>query len=384
MADLDELLAGNAKQPSKQSTLGKLADLLERSGVDLDSVARVKTVRAWQGFYKDADGQAQTVDMHGIEFVPTFADGPAWPVVQQGPAVKLPANRTQAAKADGWRTAVVLPDIQVGYFRTAADELEPIHDERALAVALKIVAAERPDLVVLVGDNADFCELGRYRITPAFARTTQATIDRLTLLCAELRAAAPDARIVWLAGNHEERLPNYVLDNAAAAFGLRKGNTPESWPVLSVPYLCRFDDYGVEFVPGYPASHVWINDRLRVVHGDRVNSGGSTAHKYLGGEKTSVIFGHVHRREYAARTREDRDGAKEIMAASPGCLARIDGVVPSTKGGTDLDGRPVTRHEDWQQGLAVVRYQDGDGMFTYHNVAIHDGWAMWHGKEYRA
>ena len=114
MADLDELLAGNAKQPSKQSTLGKLADLLERSGVDLDSVARVKTVRAWQGFYKDADGQAQTVDMHGIEFVPTFADGPAWPVVQQGPAVKLPANRTQAAKADGWRTAVVLPDIQVG------------------------------------------------------------------------------------------------------------------------------------------------------------------------------------------------------------------------------------------------------------------------------
>ena len=105
---------------------------------------------------------------------------------------------------------------------------------------------------------------------------------------------------------------------------------------------------------------------------------------YLATEKVSVIYGHIHRREYAARTREDRDGPKEIMAATPGCLARIDGVVPSTKGGTDLDGRPMTRHEDWQQGCAVVRYEPGDGRFDYHNIAIHEGWALWQGKEYRS
>jgi len=238
--------------------------------------------------------------------------------------------------------------------------------------------------VVLVGDNADFAEFGKYRLTPAFARTTQATVDRLAMLCAELRAAAPFARIVWLAGNHEERLPNYLLDNASAAFGLRVGNAPTSWPVMSMPVLCRMDEFGVEYVPGYPASSVWINDRLRVVHGDRVASGGSTAHKYLGAEKVSVIYGHVHRREYGARTREDRDGSREVMAGSPGCLARIDGVVPSTKGGTDLDGRPVRRHEDWQQGVAVVRYEPGDGRFAYHNVAIHEGWALWAGLEFVA
>ena len=143
------------------------------------------------------------------------------------------------------------------------------------------------------------------------------------------------------------------------------------------------DEHGVEFVPGYPASAFWINDRLRVIHGDRVASGGSTAHKYLGNEKVSVIYGHIHRREYAARTREDRDGPKEIMAASPGCLATISGAVPSTKGGLDLDGRPMARIEDWQQGIGIVTYQDGDGLFAYHNIAIHDGWAMWAGKEYR-
>jgi hypothetical protein len=384
VTDVDGLLSAAVKQPSTASTLGKLADLLERNGIDLADVGRVKTVKAWQGFYKDSDGEAHTVDMHGIEFVPTFADGPQWPVIQPGPAVKLPAATVKAAPMTGWQTAVVLPDIQVGYFRTPTSDLEPIHDEAALAVALAIVKAERPDLVVLVGDNADLCEFGKYRLTPAFQRTTQATIDRLAVLCAELRNAAPTARIVWLAGNHEERLPNYLLDNAAAAYGLRKGGVPESWPVMSIPYLCRFDEHGIEYLPGYPASSFWINERLRVIHGDKVASGGSTAHKYLGSEKTSVIFGHIHRREWAERTRMDHDGPKTIMAASPGCLARTDGAVPSTKGGTDLDGRPLRIAEDWQQGCSVVRFEPGDGRFAYEQVAIHDGWALHRGKEYRA
>lgn len=373
-----------AEPPRSRATLGKIADLLERNGIDVDDVGKVAKVNLWQGFHKNADGDAEVVDLVGVQLSPHWAEGPSWPVIQPAPSVRLPARKVTARKASAWKSCVVLPDMQVGYFRTATNELEPIHDEDAIGVALAIVRDVDPDLVVLVGDNLDAAEMGKYRTTPAFQRTTQASIDRLAVLCAQLRDAAPSARIVWLAGNHEERLPNYILDNAVAAYGLRRGNTPESWPVLSIPYLCHFDTYGVEYLPGYPASSFWINDRLRVIHGDKVASGGSTAHKYLGNEKVSVIYGHVHRREYGARTREDRDGAKEIMAASPGCLARIDGAVPSTKGGVDLDGRPLTRVEDWQQGVSVVHFEDGDGRFTYHNIGIHDGWAMWNGKEYTA
>jgi hypothetical protein len=384
VSDADAAIAEALKPTTKAGTLGKLADLLDRSGIDLDDVARVTKVRAWQGFYKDSDGQAQTVDMHGIELVPSWTDGPQWPVVAQGPAVRMPVRHVKPRPATGWQTAIVLPDMQVGYFRAAGDELEPIHDEAALSVALSIIKAENPALIVMVGDNADFAEFGKYRLSVAYARTTQATIDRLTVLGAELRHAAPNARIVWLAGNHEERLPNYILDNASAAFGLRKGAMPDSWPVMSMPYLCRFDDHGVEYVPGYPAGSVWINHRLRVIHGDKVASGGSTAHKYLAAEKTSVIYGHVHRREWAERTRLDHDGPKTILAASPGCLARCDGAVPSTKGGYDLDGRPVRIAEDWQQGIAVVRFEPGDGRFVYEQVPIRDGWAMHQGREFAA
>ena len=65
MGDVDALLA-NAQSP--RVNLGKLAELLERSGVDLDTVGRVKTVKAWQGFMKGDDGQPQVVDLPGIEF----------------------------------------------------------------------------------------------------------------------------------------------------------------------------------------------------------------------------------------------------------------------------------------------------------------------------
>jgi hypothetical protein len=81
-------------------------------------------------------------------------------------------------------------------------------------------------------------------------------------------------------------------------------------------------------------------------------------------------------------TREDHDGPRTILAASPGCLARIDGAVPSVKGGTDLDGRPIVRHEDWQQGIAVVDYQPGDGDFHLELVPIRDGEARWRGVDY--
>lgn len=381
MPAISDALNSTPDPRDKQRRLGKIADLLARSGIDVEDIGNVQRVNVWQGFYKDEEGVAHTVDMSGVVLSPKWADGPAWPVVAQAaPCVIRPAQKPNN-RSTKWLKAVVLPDIQFGYFRLSDDGLEPIHDERALDVALRVIRQLRPDQIVMVGDNLDLVEFGRYRMSPAFQRTTQATIDRASKFCAQLRAAAPEAQIIWLAGNHEERLPNYVLDNARAAFGVKQAGA--KWPVLSVPHLCRLDDYGVEYRPGYPASHVWLNERIRIIHGELVRSNGMTAHRYLQREKVSVVYGHIHRREWAETTREDHDGrAATILAMSPGTLARIDGAVPSTKGGIDLDGRPLRRLEDWQQGLAVITYEPGDGRFAAEQVAIHDGWAMYRDREY--
>ena len=364
--------------------LGKIADLLDRQNINVDEIGKINRVSLYQSLTKNDEGEAEVHDLIGLQFSPSWEAGPEWPVVRPGkPAIyKVTPVKGEPTPA-GYETAVILPDIQFGYYRDMAGNLISTHDETALRVALNIVASAKPDKVILVGDNLDLPELGKYRLSPAFQQTTQESINRATTFAAELRAhAGPNCEIVWLAGNHEERLVNYVLDNAKAAFGLRKGNTPDSWPVLSVPYLCRFDEYRIRYLAGYPASYYWINEKIKVIHGDKVRSNGSTAHSYLATSKTSVVYGHIHRREWAERSRHDWDGAKTILAASPGTLARTDGAVPSTKGGIDLDGRPLTIVEDWQQGLAVVTYQPGDGEFWYEQIPIHSGRAMWRGKLY--
>lgn len=287
MSDLINAL--NTPQQDKSKILGKLVEMLERKNIDINEIGDIKRVSLYQSLIKDNEGEPQVQDLAAIQFSPKWETGPEWPVVQQGPAIKLPAPKAKSKKASNFKTAVIVPDVQIGYYRNREGVLEPTHDEKAIGVALKLIEDINPDAVVCVGDNLDLPEMGKYLTYPSYAQTTQASIDRSTLFCAQMRAAAPDAEIIWLAGNHEERMPKYLLTNAAAAYGLRKGNIPDSWPVLSIPYLCRMDEFGVEYRPGYPASDYWINEKLRVIHGDRVKSSGSTAHVYLNNEKTSVI-----------------------------------------------------------------------------------------------
>lgn len=312
--------------------------------------------------------------MASVVLSPVWDEGPKWELPHPGPLIPKQKKLARKMKKTDFRKAVILPDMQIGYYHTD-DGLISTHDERAIDLAIQVIREVRPSHVILVGDNLDLPEFGRYRLSPAFARTTQATIDYATILMYHIRQAAPDAEIIWMAGNHEERLPNFILDNASPAFGLKQGVhpaliAPESrYPVLSVPNLCHLDLSGVTYLPGYPANNYWLNDRLRIIHGDRVKSRGSTAHVYLSEEKESVIYGHIHRREYASRSFNTYAGEREIMAASPGTLAKVDGAVPSTKGSIDLDGRPLTIVEDWQQGIAIVDFEVGrDHWFNYESI----------------
>ena len=383
--NLQKIVSEESKVDSRHKILGSIAELLEKKNIDISEIGDIKKVSIYQSLIKDENGDAQIHDLTAIQFSPSWEEGPKWPVVQQGPQIQLQKTTTKPKEASGFKTCVVVPDIQFGFYRNFDGTLEPTHDEKCISILISMIKSIKPDIIVCVGDNLDLPEMGKYVTYPAYAQTTQASIDRATMFCAQMRNAAPDSRIVWLAGNHEERMPKYLVQNAGAAYGLRKGNTPESWPVLSVPYLCRMDEYKIEYKPGYPAADFWINNKLRIIHGDRVKSGGSTAHVYLNNEKSSVIYGHIHRIETAFKTREDFDGPRTIMAASPGCLARIDGAIPSTRGGVDLDGRPLTRYENWQQGVGIVTYEDdNEHKFSYEVATIYDGWTMFRGKEYKA
>lgn len=355
----------------------RFLELLVDHGVDVDDLFRegYTPSRITGGTHetgmkvRDEDGtdRIEVVEQKrgGFELrlAPSWAAGPQWPLVQPGPEIKVsPAKVSKRGTKAASKTLVCLPDMQL-----------PFGDRDAIDVSLQIVAATSPDVIVLLGDNIDAPGLSRFRQRPEFATTLQSAIDEMTVLCAELRATAPNAEIVWLAGNHDERLTNYILDNAAAAYGVRPGKLPDEdpqRPVLTVPSLCRLEDTGVTYVGGYPAGTYWFGD-VRFIHGRY--SGAQAVKKHLD-EGVSSVFGHVHHRLWGERVLAD---GRHIFAISPGCLCDVTGGTPGTMSGWD-DG-PVRQPVDWQQGV-LVGDLDPDGRFWPELVPIHQGTAVFRGE----
>ena len=311
----------------------------------------------------------------------TEAEDLAWIPVQPAAPLNISVPAYPAAPLVGlWKTAVATADHQFGY---RADE--PFHDERAIAIASHIVGVEQPDQVIYCGDFLDLASQGRFEAEAAFAGTTQRAIDRGHELLAVDRELAPNAQLVLIEGNHDRRMEKFIAANAMAAHGLKRANTPESWPVMSIPYLLRLDDLDVDYIDAYPAGMHWINDNLRAIHGDKVRSNGSTASAYSNQHPhISTIFGHTHRTEIQSKTVLANRGEKiRSMSINPGCMCRVDGEVPSVKGSTGVDGKAVRNWEDWQNGLVVVRYKDS-GEFFVNLVQIEDGVAIYENQELRA
>lgn len=308
------------------------------------------------------------------------------PVTAARPTVIKPAKAPKRVPVllKGWKTAVVLPDPQFGY-RNIDGQLDPFHDESAISVALQILAAvqrdTRVDVVVNLGDFLDLPAHSRFDQHSNWQQTTQQAVNAGHDFLARQRATVPGSRIVVLEGNHDKRISDTVLKFNAASFGLKRANIPDDWPALTAPFLLRTDDLGVEWLDGYPARKFWINDWIKCVHGSIVRSGGSTASAYARSDRTSTIFGHIHRIESHHTTQQDRHGAIRLFAATPGCLCRVDGAVPSVKGAMDLSGRPLTNYEDWQQGVLILRYRDDDPRYVLDTIHIQNGWAMYAGQE---
>lgn len=358
-----------------------IAQFLQEKGITADNIGNVSQVKlsSW-----GSEEKPQTSTSVVLKLSPKWEDGPEWPLVQPAdPVVIKPFNVLKEDRKV--KRAVILPDVQIGYRLLRDWTLDPFHDERAMGVALSILKDLNPDLVINLGDYMDFAEFGRFTQEMAFAHTTQESVNRGHDFLAEQIANAPNAEeYVVMEGNHDRRLPNMIQDNAKSAYALQQANAPESWPVLSVPHLLRFDELGITYVDGYPAGEYYINDRIRVEHGSKTGPRGKIAAKMVADERISVITGHTHRIEEVYKTTNVRDGGRVNAAYTMGCLCRIDGAVPSTNGSTDSLGNPVLKYEDWQQAVGIVEYVPGDGPFNVRTVLIHEGEAVFNGKLYSA
>lgn len=392
MGDLQT--SADRKIPAKEK-LGRIAEILDRSGIDIEDVGRIEKVRLGEHQVAIKTRNAEGIDevtVHDLQadslvMVPTWADGPEWPVVQPATPAKITYGRRPKGTSDGLTRWVIFPDPQIGFWRNLdTGDLYPMHDPRAVDCAFQVARAVNPTGALWLGDFIDLAEFSsKFAVYPEFALTTQAAIDYGHNLLAQSRAiVGPDGDLVLIAGNHDDRLGKAVLKNAMAALRLRRADAPESWPAMSVPNLLALDALDCQYVDGYPAGSYKLADGtgsqtpLYAVH-----ERGLDVAKVAKQQRQSYVQGHMHRVAMHSETYELNDQPIDVEAWSLGSLCRRDGFVPSTKGAPNDRGIPVPRVESWQQAVGVVTIEPS-GAWEVEAVRIRNGRAIWGGKVYEA
>lgn len=391
---IDQALQEAETKVTKQ----KIEEFLKSQNIDPEMVGKVDKIRVtnYQSLIKNENGEPEVTDLESIKVVlsPAWEEGPKWDIVRPATPVNVsipwtPTIHTKT-KTDT-KCAFILPDPQIGYRRYENGSLDPFHDEAAIDVALQIMAYVQEkygiDTVINLGDFLDLQEHSKYVQEASFANTTQAAINYGYEFLSKQRAISPEARLVLLEGNHDNRLSLYSTRNANASYGLRKADDPEGDPVLSIKNLLCLNELNIEYYDKYPSqeSQIWLGKYLRALHGNKVRSSGNTAVAYTNDTPhLSTIFGHIHRIEMQYKTTFDANGPIRSVAFTPGCLCRVDGAVPSINSGIGSDGRPGKHYENWQQGVGVVWYNEESGRFAVEAIHIIDGTAIYQGIEFRA
>lgn len=210
-----------------------------------------------------------------------------------------------------------------------------------------------PDVIYLNGDILEGSEISRHPKIPGWTVDFQLELDFARTMFEQVRAAAPDAEIVWGAGNHGlDRWAMYLTQVAPALAGLRN---------LRIDKLLNLGDLGIKLAQ----SGSWMSpegteedppgtlfhDQYLVYHGRAL---GQTPYvTELKDHQYSGQSGHVHRAGMAYSTSEE-GGAKSWMSTPMGCRPRAGRSYMHQK-----------RNTGWQTGFGVAFLHVGGRVHQY-------------------
>lgn len=176
------------------------------------------------------------------------------------------------------KTTMILPDIQY-----------PYHDKLALSKLIKVAEDFQPDTILQIGDGIDFPTVSRWAKDTAleYAPILQEHIDGFKSLLTDFREACPHASMLWLEGNHDLRLKQFVSTYAPALGSLR---------ALEIENLFGLAELDVQYLKG----PLRVGTNTYAVHGHESGGYAASANawdlKFLKryGSDKNFVFGHTH------------------------------------------------------------------------------------------
>jgi len=196
-------------------------------------------------------------------------------------------------------------------------------DTRALDHLLEHIKANKYDHLVDGGDRIDAYSVSKFTKSKSRLVTLQDELNRSKDFSKTIEEIADGAQIHFCIGNHEQRIPHYLDNNAPGIADLDAMN------LRTLMGLDNWEVYGREgsLIHG-----------LRVMHGNKVASGaGNTVRKEMNDQWSSVVQGHVHR----AGIVRMRKGDEYYYGVEAGCLCRLD--------------PEYVAFPDWQQSYAKFK-----------------------------
>lgn len=246
----------------------------------------------------------------------------------------------------------------------------PMHDEDFHRLTVQMMRDEQPERIVVAGDLIDYASISRHKKRGGEAgvnESLQAAYDVLR----SYREACPNSEIVFLDGNHEQRMFD-ALESKGLLSVAQVKRPGEDHTLLSTRHLLRLDELHIEqvFPPdhcGYEHAEYKIPDGPYVRHGWLSSSGaGSSALKTLDRLRRNIIVAHTHRSAVTWHTHWVNGDPVRLVAVETGTAARL------TEQGMSYAIAP-----DWQNSLVVVQ-----GMTVDHAV-YQDQTLVWRGHEWR-
>lgn len=227
-----------------------------------------------------------------------------------------------------------------------ADPHIPYYVKRELGVTIGYGKAMGIDTVLIGGDFIDFYSLSFWQNDPRRRDIANELRTAWTVLD-YIRQTFPKAQIVYIRGNHEERLERYLRVKAPELLG---------YEALELEKMIKAEDYGVDVVPSRHI--VKIGKYLHVLHGHEFGRFISTPVNpartlYLKGKEIAMCF-HYHQ---TSEHNEKSMAEKNIACWSVGGLCDMH-----------PEYMPINK---WNYGFAYIE-REGDS-FQVENKRIING-----------
>ena len=218
------------------------------------------------------------------------------------------------------------------------DTHHPFHDPRSVNLVLDILEDTKLDRLILNGDILDFYSVSRYQKSPDIQVKLEVELDCGLEFIQSLRKRFPKLEIVYLFGNHEARLNNYIINT-----------TPAFWNLIKIESHLQLERYNIEH---YKYQDVYQIEKSNcfVVHSPPSYGQNGARTSLLKKLDQTFIYGCTHREQKACIM----GASGEVHAAYfNGWLGSVDltpdhkEVFAYTKG-----------HHDWQQCFCIVTVVD--------------------------